>query len=583
MPTLAGEVPDLGTPATAVPLATPPIDSGSSRGAANAPPSTSQPGANVRGLTREVPVVYEGQALFSLRSGLGPLSPRQRAANALERVQALSEAAPEQLDQIRIVRRTNITDVMAGESLIVSVTDADAGPTGRTRDQLAADFTQRLRHALEANHRDRSFVGVLFGLLWTALTLALGALAHFGMRQVKERAITRVRAWQGARIKDVKIQGVELVTAEQVTAQLVRALRGLYGLALVVLAVAVVHAVLSFFPWTRGFAVRGLAHILGALESVGLSVVSYLPNVVYILIIVWVTRNVLRLSDIAFKAIERGALRIEHFRRDWAQPTYKITRFFIVAVSAVLVFPYLPGSSSPAFQGVSIFLGVLLSLGSTSAVANIVAGVVLTYMSPFKAGDRVRIADTTGDVVAANLLVVRVRTPKNEEITVPNAAVLNSHIINYSAMAKSGGFVLHTTVTIGYDVPWERVHELLITAASQVDGVLAKPAPFVLQTSLGDFSVAYELNAHTNRPNRMAQLYSDLHRQIQEAFANANIEIVSPHYVAARDGNPSTVPSAPPFADPTPGSGEPRAPLQRPGLLPGGALSAAAGSMTRKA
>jgi len=207
-----------------------------------------------------------------------------------------------------------------------------------------------------------------------------------------------------------------------------------------------------------------------------------------------------------------------------------------------MTFPYLPGSESPAFRGVSIFLGVLFSLGSTAAVANVVAGVILTYMRAFRIGDRVKISDTIGDVIEKTLLVTRVRTIKNEDITVPNAMVLGSHIINYSSSAKDRGLILHTTVTIGYDAPWRKVHELLIAAAHSTEHILKEPSPFILQTALDDFYVSYELNAYTNRPEIMAGIYSSLHQNIQDRFNESGVEIMSPHYAAFRDGNQTTVP-----------------------------------------
>ena len=151
-------------------------------------------------------------------------------------------------------------------------------------------------------------------------------------------------------------------------------------------------------------------------------------------------------------------------------------------------------------------------------------------MRPFKLGDRVKIADTVGDVIERTLLVTRVRTPKEVEITIPNAMVLGSHIINYSAAALDGGVILHTDVTIGYDTPWRQVHELLLAAAARTEGMLEKPKPFVLQTALGDFAVSYELNAYTEQPNRMAAIYSTLHEHIQDEFQKAGVQIMSPHY-----------------------------------------------------
>lgn len=203
--------------------------------------------------------------------------------------------------------------------------------------------------------------------------------------------------------------------------------------------------------------------------------------------------------------------------------------------------------SHSSFPGVSIFLGVLVSLGSSGAVANTVAGVILTYTRAFRIGDRVQITDTTGDIVGKTLFVTRVRTIKNVVITIPNATVLNSHVINFSAAEsdnESSPLILHTTITLGYDLPWRKVHEVLIRSALTTQYILPEPAPFVLQKSLDDFYVSYELNACTKQPGRMALIYSELHQNIQDNCIMAGIEILSPHYRAVRDGNPITIPEA---------------------------------------
>jgi small-conductance mechanosensitive channel len=244
--------------------------------------------------------------------------------------------------------------------------------------------------------------------------------------------------------------------------------------------------------------------------------------------------------------IERGDISFPGFYREWAQPSYKLCLFLILALAVVVAFPYLPGSGSPAFQGVSLFLGLLLSLGSTAAVANIVGGVILIYTRAFEVGDRVQIGDAVGDIVEKTLLVTRLRTPKNVVITMPNSAVLTSNIINFSAALREPNtppLILHTTITLGYDVPWRKVHQVLLEAAMATPHILQEPAPFILQTSLDDFYVSYELNAYTDRPLMMTGIYSQLHQNIQDKCNETDIEILSPHYSAIRDGNQITIPA----------------------------------------
>ena len=215
-----------------------------------------------------------------------------------------------------------------------------------------------------------------------------------------------------------------------------------------------------------------------------------------------------------------------------------------MALALVLAFPYLPGFGSPAFQGISVFLGILFSLGSTAVVANVVAGTILIYTRAFQIGDRIKIGEAIGDIVEKTLLVTRIRTIKNVIITIPNGTVLTSQIINYTALSQDPNYylILHTTITLGYDVPWRKVHQVLIDAAIATNNILTEPIPFVLQTSLDDFYVSYELNAYSNKPMLMANIYSELHQNIQDKCNEAGIEILSPHYSAVRDGNQTTIP-----------------------------------------
>ena len=298
----------------------------------------------------------------------------------------------------------------------------------------------------------------------------------------------------------------------------------------------------SFFPWTREHGERLLGYITGPLVAMGNAALNYLPKAFYIFVILLVIHFVQRFVRIIAVEIERGRIRFPNFYPEWAQPTYKIVRILIYAFAAVLIYPYLPGESSPAFKGITVFLGVLFSLGSTSAVANFVAGVILIYTRGFRVGDWVTIGENTGEVVQTSMLATHLRTIRNEEITIPNSVVLGSHVTNFSLQAKEQGVVLHTSVTIGYDAPWRTIHKLLIDAALKTKYILHEPAPFVLQADLQDSYVKYEINAYTDRPLLMPYTYSDLHANIQDSFYEAGVEIMSPIFHALRDGNRTAIP-----------------------------------------
>ena len=299
----------------------------------------------------------------------------------------------------------------------------------------------------------------------------------------------------------------------------------------------------NVFPATKKISSIITDWTLTPIRSIFLSVFDYLPNVFNITIIIIIFHILLRILKKLFNELEKGTLRFPGFYEDWARPTFSIIRFLVYVLMFVMVFPYLPGSNSPIFKGVSVFLGLLFSLGSTSAIANIIAGLVITYMRPFKIGDRIKIGEVTGDVLEKNMLVTRLRTTKNEIITMPNSTILTSHTINFSTIGTEMQLLLHTSVSIGYDVPWRTVHKLLIDSAKLTDGISTDVEPFVLQKSLDDFYVLYELNAYTSQPHRMVSIYSLLHQNIQDRFNDAKVEILSPHYRTIRNENREKHPS----------------------------------------
>ena len=250
-----------------------------------------------------------------------------------------------------------------------------------------------------------------------------------------------------------------------------------------------------------------------------------------------------------FGAIRGGRIKFASFDAEWAWPTYRLLRLLVIAFALVVAYPYIPGSSSDAFKGISLFLGVLFSLGSSSVISNVIAGYTMTYRRAFKVGDRVKIGDTVGDVAEIRLLVTHVHSLKNEEVIIPNSTILNTDIINYSSMARGKGLILHTTVGIGYEVPWRQVEAMLLMAADRTAGLPKEPKPYVLQRSLGDFAVNYELNVYCNDAKQTMPLYSALHQNIQDVFNEYGIQIMTPAYEADTE-IPKVVPKDQWFAAP---------------------------------
>lgn len=488
------------------------------------------------------PVNVGGKTLFTIQEGYFAFTAEARAQAVENRITRLAKRSASRIAALRTFDEETTTAIADGDEVIMTVTDQDAKAAGRNRQELAKEDAQKIRTAAEALRKTYSFETLAFAALWTLLaTLALIVLLKI-IALLFRKLTANVKTWHGKYIRSIRIQKLELLPAERIIS-LFLILAKLFRLTLVLLLLySYVSLTFSFFPWTRGYTDVLLGYVLYPLRTVGGAFLSFVPNLFFIAVILLVSYYLIKLVRFAFSEIEKENITFTGFYRDWARPTYKIVRFLIIAFTLVIIFPYLPGSRSPAFQGVSIFFGLLLSLGSSSAVSNVVAGTVLTYTRAFQVGDRVKIGDAEGDVIEKTLLVTRVRTIKNVDISIPNSMVLSSHIVNYSAGELDHRLILHTGVTIGYDAPWRTVHKLLIEAAVSTQNILQEPQPFVLQTSLDDFYVSYQLNAFTDKPAIMAQTYSMLHQNIQDKFNAAGVEIMSPHYNALRDGNSAALP-----------------------------------------
>ncbi len=372
----------------------------------------------------------------------------------------------------------------------------------------------------------------------SAVALFVYLLARF----VFSRISRRVEEWRGTVLGPIRFQRQEVLSADETTNAILGAVRLVAAVSYLLLAYVYLNTVFKLFPATAGLADRLFGHLIEALEIIVYGLVGYAPSLVFLLVLAALGRWIIRIERLVFSGIAIKRIGINGFDADWAWPTFKITRFLTIAFLLVVAFPYLPGSTSPAFQAVSVFFGVLVSLGSSGAVADVVSGIVLTYTRAFHIGDRVNIADAQGDVMEKTLFVTRVRTVKNVDVTIPNALVMSNPIVNFSAQARQNQLILHSTVTIGYDAPPARVCELLVAAAHQTEGILDSPEPFVNQKALDDFYVHYEINGYTKDARGMARTYSDLHRAILDQFHAAGVEIASPHISAVRDGSDPQMP-----------------------------------------
>ncbi|NIJ45239.1 small-conductance mechanosensitive channel [Wenyingzhuangia heitensis] len=480
--------------------------------------------------------------LFLIYAKIGSSTAAERAKNISKKIEKLYNDDFLKIDLIKVNPFENTYDIVYNELIIMSISEADAIWYNQSLESSANLFKDTIKTAIVTAKKENSLQKILLrvGLVLLAIIILVLIIKLVKKLFIKLDAIIDLK--QESWLKDVKYNDYVIVSTEQALVLVSYIIKALKIIVYVVILYITLPILFSIFPFTRDWADTLFNLIWNPFKGVLMDIIGFLPNLFSIAVIYIVMRYFIRFVKYIFSEIKNEKLKINGFHPDWAMPTFGIAKVLLYAFTIVLIFPHLPGNDSKVFQGVSVFVGILFSLGSSTAISNMVAGLVITYMRSFKLGDRIKFGDIKGDVVEKTLLITRLKTVKNEIITVPNSTILASNIINYTSIADENGLILHTTVTLGYDVPWKLVHESLIEAAIRTEAVSNVPKPFVLQTSLDDYYVSYELNAYTTVVAKQAIIYSDLHQNIQDVCNENGIEILSPHYRAARDGNMTTIP-----------------------------------------
>lgn len=481
--------------------------------------------------------------LFEVYAANEELDQFDRAVVITSRLRKYAKDGKLEPDSFSIAQRDSSFYIQYAGNRVFKVRPGDAEALEMSNGEAAEHYLLEIQTKLRARNTVAYFKGLATEIVLAILVIIVLFFLIRYMNKLFRYLNVRLIKSNSEYLGGVKFRNYEFLSKDRLIAVLSTALKVLKWILILLSIYLALPILFSIFPGTEDIARTLFSLVLAPVRRIAMGLINYLPNLVTIAVIVLAMRYFVRFIKFLSEEVKNGALVIPGFYPDWAYPTYQILRFVLYAFGFIMIFPYLPGSDSPIFQGVSVFLGLLVSFGSGSAISNAVAGIVITYMRPFKLGDRVKIGDVTGDVIEKSMLVTRIRTIKNEDITVPNSNILNNHTINYSSIAKEKGVVLYTTVTIGYDVPWKKVHEALIRAGSEAELVEQNPKPFVLQTSLDDFYVSYQLNCFTRSPEKAALIYSNIHSNIQDRFNESGIEILSPHYRAARDGNMVTIPS----------------------------------------
>ncbi|WP_313157152.1 mechanosensitive ion channel family protein [Sphingobacterium multivorum] len=494
--------------------------------------------------TKRYAVAPFQDTLFYIYNKLGSSLAKDRAYNVVSRIHNLYEDDFVKVDSFKIENSEISADIVYKDLVITSVTELDALLEGKSKEEIAANYLKRIQDSIKTERADNSITKLLTRIGLVFLILVVFSILILLINKLKKYGTRRILTERTQRIKDIKIKNYVLVTSVQKTRMFINAINILRWGLIVLIAFIMLPIVFSVFPFTQSWASNLIGLFTKPLKTAVLAIWDYIPNLITVFVILVVMRYAVRFIKYIFSEIDKGKLEVNGFHRDFAMPTFTIVRFLLQAFTLVLIFPYLPGANSDIFKGISVFIGVLFSLGSSSAISNIIAGLVITYMRPFRIGDRITIADKTGVVIEKSPLVTRLRTIKNEEITIPNSSVLSGNTVNYSTFSEEG-ICFQVELTVGYEEPWQRIHELLLNIPPRIKRVNLNPAPFVLQKKLDDFYVLYELNVYIARSAEIELAKSEIFQLILDDFLAAGIEMNGPHLFAKVDHVQQYNPKAP--------------------------------------
>ena len=497
---------------------------------------------SLRKVTKGFPLVVEGDTLFTLYAAKGGMQPDMRVKEMLQKIEALGRRITIKKDSVVVFNGEYFSDVMAGDIVILSVTDVDALWQDTEREALATKYAEVIQKKISDMQDKYGLRQKLIGLLLAVFIIVLQVfLIKFTLKLFRKWKF-RLTRWAVSRNKNAAIRDYGLLNSHRQGLMFLFIYRIARILLIALQLLISIPVLFSIFPETKTLTITILSYIWVPVKQIAASCISFLPSLFQIAIIYLCFRYLVRATKYLADEIEHERLKINGFYPDWAQPTFFILRVLLYSLMLIMIWPLLPNSDSEIFQGVSVFIGIIVSLGSTSIIGNTVAGMVMTYMRPFHIGDYIKVGDTVGEVIEKTVLVTRIRTRKNEVVTIQNSNLMGSQTSNFTVAAKNYGLIVHTKVTIGYDVPWQKIKDIMETAALETKGIKRQPKPFMMITSLDDFYVEYEINAYTQNATELPKIYSELHQNLLRRFFEEGVEIMSPHIYARRDGIDTQMP-----------------------------------------
>ncbi|MDL2223875.1 mechanosensitive ion channel family protein [Bacteroidales bacterium OttesenSCG-928-M06] len=490
---------------------------------------------SLRNIVTGLPVIIEEDTLFFIYTNRGGLAPSERVIQTEEIINKLGKEYSLKPDSVFILSEEYTTDIMYENKVIISITDKDGIWMNMSRDDLSKQYRDSIVKALKELKDKNSLMRTLKRVLLFILVLVLQYILIRLTNHLYQWGRTKLDDAKNKFLKPILIKDYEFLSTkaqERIVFVLLNILRWIIIIIQLFISIPILF---SIFPQTEDLAMQIFSYIWHPVKSMGISIIRYIPNLFTILVIWVVIRYIVKSIKYISNEIEQGRLKITGFYPDWASPTFNIIRFLLYAFMIAMIYPLLPGAESAAFQGLSVFVGLIAAFGSSSAIGNLIAGMIITYMRPFKIGDKIQLNDVIGNVIEKTPIVTRIQTIKNEIITIPNSTIMNSQTTNLSESARTSGLIVYLNVTIDYQTPWRQVHQLLINAAEKTSDVMQTPHPFVLEQSFDDFYVTYQINVYINDANKLSQVTSELRQNIQDVFREAGIDISSPHLFVQKE------------------------------------------------
>ena len=490
---------------------------------------------SLRSITAGAPLVIDGDTLLKLYARKGGMTPDLRVESAEKIINERGKSLTFFSDSCYVFEGEYFSDIMIGEDVILSISLEDALWENTTRQELANKYCKIIEAKVKELHADYGLQQKILGILFIVLILAGQWFAYRLTKWLYMRWRLRLTRMLLKKAKPISIKDYEFLNMHQIGVASLVTFRILFIFFIILQLLVSIPLLFSAFPETKDFAYTIYGYIVDPIKDIFNAIVGFLPNLIKIIIIVVCFHYLVKGIKYFTNEIAAGKLKINGFYADWAHPTFVIVRVLCYSFMFVMIWPLLPSSNSEVFQGVSVFIGIIVSLGSSSIIGNVMAGMVMTYMRPFRIGDFIKYGDTEGFVIEKTVLVTRIRTRKNDVITIPNSNLLTSQTSNYTVAAHDYGIIVHTKVTIGYDMNWQFIRQLLIEAAEATHGIVHNPKPFVVVTALDDFYVEYEINAYTHKAETLSIVYSELRQNILDKFHTSGVEIMSPHIYAHRN------------------------------------------------